>query len=94
MFLMMFTLLSAESKVIPNLELGDGYVNPAEALVITLVGVIAFPGLIAADVYALSLQNSGICDEDHNVYVYVPVPKTGGLKEAKFSFTCAEWVAD
>ena len=76
-------LASAESKV----ELG-------EAVIIMGLGVIAFPGLILADVQALVLERKSKCDESHNVYVYVPVPKTGGLKKATFTHTCAEWVAE
>ena len=83
-FALTFTMASAEVNK----------TNLAKGVVITALGAIAFPGILVAEVHALVLQRNDICDENHNVYVYVPLPKTGGLEKAKFAFTCSEWVAD
>ena len=55
-----------------------------------ILGTLAFPGIIVAEVYALGLQNKGKCDEKHNVVVYLPINKDG--ERFSFKYTCEEWV--
>jgi len=63
--------------------------NIAEAFGLTVLAVLAFPGILVAEVAAFSHQQDDECDAEHFVYVYIPLPKHG---EFKFKFTCEEWV--
>ena len=63
--------------------------NVAKAIGVTVVGALAFPGILVAEFWALGLQRNDKCDDKHNIYLYVPLPKRDTWK---IRYTCEEWV--
>ena len=67
----------------------DAKVNIGKGVAATVLGTLTFPSIVAAEFYAFGLQKVGKCDNNHNVIIYIPLPKKD---EFNFVYTCEEWV--